>query len=47
MTYQLSSRGAYPYPDRWLRLDNTDLPPAAAARRVAEHFALPVVAPGG
>jgi hypothetical protein len=31
----------FPYPDRYLRIDNTEIPPAEVARRIAEAFDLP------
>lgn len=39
-TYQLNSRGAFFYPDRHLKLDNTALSPEVVARRIAQHFSL-------
>ncbi|HVR96366.1 MAG TPA: hypothetical protein VMW27_07120 [Thermoanaerobaculia bacterium] len=38
--YRLNSSGDFFYPDRYLKLDNTELEPAAAARRIAEAFRL-------
>lgn len=39
--YRLNSNGDFPYPESYLRIDNTDLPAAAAARMIAERFGLP------
>lgn len=39
-TYQLSSNGAFPFPDH-LRIDNTHLPPREVAERIVRHFGLP------
>lgn len=39
--YRLNSAGDFPYPESHLRIDNTDLLAAEAARMIAEHFALP------
>lgn len=38
--YQLNSRGEFYYPDDYLRIDNTCLPPETVARMIAERFAL-------
>jgi hypothetical protein len=38
--YQLNSRGDFPYSERHLKIDNTDLPPEVAAARIVEHFRL-------
>jgi hypothetical protein len=42
--YQLNTNGDFPYPDRHLKIDNTQITPAATAARIAEHFALATVA---
>ena len=40
--YRLNTGGGeFFYPDRWLRIDNTHLPPEEVALRIAEAFALP------
>ena len=39
--YRLNSNGDFPYPDRHLLLANDELPPAAAAVRIAHRFNLP------
>jgi hypothetical protein len=38
--YQLDSQGAFPFPDEYLRIDNTNLEARAAAERIAIHFGL-------
>lgn len=40
--YRLNSDGDFPYPDLHLKIDNTDLSPAAVAKRIVERFGLPV-----
>lgn len=40
--YRLNSHGDFPYPDRHLFLDNTDLAPDEVARRIVERFNLPL-----
>lgn len=41
--YRLNTgAGEFPYPDRWLRIDNTHLSPEEVARRVIERFDLPI-----
>lgn len=42
--YRMNSDGDFPYPDRHLRIDNTDLDPDVVARRVVERFDLPTLA---
>ena len=39
-TYQTNTRGSFFYPERHLRIDNTDLEPDAVARHIAGHFSL-------
>jgi hypothetical protein len=41
--YQLSSDGRFPFAE-YLRIDNTDVAPEEAARRIARHFGFPVPA---
>ncbi|HEX8831496.1 MAG TPA: AAA family ATPase [Longimicrobium sp.] len=44
--YQMNTAGGdFYYPAQHLRIDNTHLPPHEVARRVAEHFGLPLAAP--
>lgn len=38
--HRLNSHGDFPYPERHLKIDNTDVAPEVVARRVAERFAL-------
>lgn len=38
--HRMNSHGGFYYPESHLLIDNTHLPPAAAAARIAEHFAL-------
>ena len=38
--YQLNSRAAFFYPDRHLKIENTNLEPDEVARRIAAHFSL-------
>jgi hypothetical protein len=40
--YKLNSDGDFPYPDRHLFIDNTDLTPDEVARQIVERFSLPV-----
>jgi len=40
--HRLNSDGDFFYPDRHLRIDNTHLAPDEAARRIAEHFGIPM-----
>jgi hypothetical protein len=40
--YQLNTRGTFFYPDRHLKIDNTDLEPEAVAASIARHFKLPL-----
>ena len=40
--YQLDSRGEFPFAD-YLRIDNTNLEPRAAAAQIAAHFGLPTL----
>jgi hypothetical protein len=42
--HRLNTGGDFFYPERWLRIDNTHLPPEAAARRIVEALGLPVLA---
>jgi len=44
--YQLDSGGDFPF-EAYLRIDNTDLGPSAAAALIATHFGLPVTGEGG
>jgi hypothetical protein len=39
--YQLNTRGTFFYPERHLKIDNTDLEPGIVAARIAAHFGLP------
>jgi hypothetical protein len=39
-THRLNTDGDFFHPERWLRIDNTDLPPDVVARRIADAFAL-------
>jgi hypothetical protein len=39
--YQLNTREAFFYPERYLKIDNTALTPDVVARRIVDHFALP------
>lgn len=43
-TYQLNTCGDFSYPDRHLRIENTELEPRSVAQRIVEHFNLPHVA---
>jgi hypothetical protein len=43
----MNTRGAFFYPDRHLKIDNTALEPDEVARQIAEHFALPVLPTAG
>jgi hypothetical protein len=38
--YRFNSNGDFFYPDRYLKIDNTELPPEAAAQRIAAAFGL-------
>jgi hypothetical protein len=38
--HRMNSRDDFPYPDRHLHIDNTQVDAAAAARQIAEHFGL-------
>lgn len=38
--YELSSNGRFDDRDDWLRIDNTNLPAAAVAERIMEHYGL-------
>jgi hypothetical protein len=40
--HRMSSDGEFPFPAEHLLIDVTDLEPAATARRIASHFALPL-----
>jgi hypothetical protein len=40
--HRLNSDGDFFYPESWLRIDNTHLPPDAVARRIVEAFGLPL-----
>ena len=42
--YQLNTRGTFPYAERHLKIDNTELEPDVVARRIVEHFGLPIAA---
>lgn len=39
--YRLNSAGEFDHRPDWLRIDNTHLSPAAVAKRIITHFALP------
>jgi hypothetical protein len=39
--HQLDSRGQFPFPDSYLRIDNGDVPPEEAAQRICDYFKLP------
>jgi len=41
--HRLNTDGDFFYPERWLRIDNTHLPPDAVARQIADAFCLPRV----
>lgn len=41
LRYVLNSDGDFPFPEH-LKLDNTDLPARATAKRIAAHFGLPL-----
>ena len=41
--YQLNTRGDFFFPDRHLKIDNTALEPETVARRVVDHFGLPLL----
>jgi hypothetical protein len=36
--YQLNSRGSFFYPERHLKIDNTELEPSVVAERIVQHF---------
>jgi chloramphenicol 3-O-phosphotransferase len=38
--YRLNSRGDFFYPEAYLRLDNSEMAPGEAARRIKERFDL-------
>jgi hypothetical protein len=40
-SYRLNTDGDFFYPEQWLRIDNTHLPPADVARRIVDAFGLP------
>jgi hypothetical protein len=40
--YQLNTRGSFFYPERHLKIDNTDMDPATVADRIVKHFNLPI-----
>jgi DNA polymerase III delta prime subunit len=40
--YRLNSADDFPYPDRHLKIDNTDLTPEAVASRIVKRVGLPV-----
>lgn len=42
-SYQLNTDGDFFYPERHLRIDNTDLLPQEVARMIVERFELPLV----
>jgi hypothetical protein len=44
--YRLNTSGEFDHRSDYLRLDNTDVPPAEAAERIIEHFGLPTLDPG-
>ena len=39
-TYQMNSRGSFFYPERHLKIENTELEPDEVARQIAAHFSL-------
>jgi hypothetical protein len=39
--YRLNTDGDFFYPEQWVRIDNTHLPPDAVARRIVDAFGLP------
>jgi len=39
--HRLNTDGDFFYPERWLRIDNTHLPPDAVARQIADALGLP------
>lgn len=41
--YQLNTGGEFFYPERYLRIENTHLPPDEVARRIVEAFGLPTI----
>ena len=41
--YQLNTRAAFFYPERHLKIENTNLEPGEVARQIAAHFSLPCV----
>ena len=44
-SYRLNTDGDCVYPDHWLRIDNTHLPPDAVARQIVDAFDLPLLHP--
>jgi len=44
--YQLNSRGDFPYPERHLKIDNTELAPETVAQGIIEHFRLAALTVG-
>jgi len=40
--YQLNTRGAFSCPGRHIKIDNTALEPESVARRIVQHFSLPL-----
>jgi hypothetical protein len=45
-TYTMDSAGRFDGRDDWLRMENTGLPPAAAAARIIARFGLPAATDG-
>jgi hypothetical protein len=43
--HRLNTDGDFFYPEQWLRIDNTHLPPDAVARQIADAFGLPLLHP--
>jgi shikimate kinase len=44
--HRFNSDGDFPYPDRHLKLDTTNLEPGATARAIVERFGIPVLGAG-
>jgi hypothetical protein len=45
--YQMNTRGTFVYPERHLRIDNTELEPASVAQRIVRYFSLPLAPEAG
>lgn len=41
--HRLNTDGDFPYPDRHVRIDNTEMTPEAVARQIVERFKLPQI----